>query len=88
MTAVVAVCQFPQWGAGEHGRLYYSVDIALAASAVAEAGAAFGRGARLRRHPTISPIILHTARAPERRRQVKIYQSEFYKGQTTKRCNN
>ena len=83
MTAIVLCASFPIGDRGEQVRPYYSVDIALAAGAVAEAVLRSGADLVFGAHPTISPIILHTARLLNAGPQVKIYQSQFYRGQTT-----
>ena len=83
MTAVALCASFPSGERAEHVRPYYSVDIALAAGAVAEAALRSRAELVFGAHPTISPIILHTARLLNAGPQVKIYQSEFFDDQTT-----
>ena len=83
MTSVVLCASFPSGARGVQVAPYYSTDIALAVVAIAEATLRSQARLIFGAHPTISPIVLHTARLLSAGRQVTIYQSEYFESSTT-----
>lgn len=83
MSDVVLSASFPS--ADERGMAvapYHPADIALAVAAIAEGVLRSGSVLAFGAHPTISPLVLHTARLLEAGPQVAIYQSDYYKDLT------
>ncbi|GEB12201.1 hypothetical protein GUY44_12205 [Pimelobacter simplex] len=83
MTRVVLCASFPSGPRAPDVEPYYSTDIALAVVAVAEATLRSGARLVFGAHPTISPIVLHTARMLDAGRLVTIFQSAFFESSTT-----
>jgi hypothetical protein len=83
MTTIALCASFPSGARGREVEPYYSTDIALAVVAIAEATLRSRATLVFGAHPTVSPIVLHTARLLDAGPLVTIYQSAYFEEQTT-----